>query len=80
MKEKIFYGLVIIASLAIFISFLNLVIKNNSNDKTRCLESSVCKVGLKIIDNEKEVIITKDYCLKNNYKWIENTNSCYLKN
>ena len=49
------------------------------NAMSDCVEFGVCKEELEINDDGKNVIITKDYCLKKNYKWIEKANACYMR-
>ena len=44
-----------------------------------CVEFGVCKDGLEINDDGEKIIITKDYCLKKNYEWIEKANACYMR-
>ena len=44
-----------------------------------CVEFGVCKDGLEINDDGEKIIITKEYCLKKNYEWIEKSNACYKR-
>ena len=34
-----------------------------------CQEFGICKEGTKIIIDDEEVTITKEYCLKHHYRW-----------
>lgn len=44
-----------------------------------CLEFGICAEGTKLKENEKEYIVTKDYCLKNNLKWDNNNSVCNIR-
>ena len=50
----------------------------NYQEFSLCIEDSWCVEGLEINDDGEKVMITKEYCLKKNYKWIEKANACYM--
>ncbi len=45
-----------------------------------CLEDGDCKIGRIIIIDNKEVIINKETCTKNNWVWYDRGNICKIKN
>lgn len=69
-----------IACFVCFCLFLGVANKNEiTQDKSDCAEFGLCKEGLTIFWNDKETTITKDFCLKNNYKWHEKKSSCFVR-
>ena len=50
------------------------------DDKDACVDSGICKKGLKVIINSKEIEINKDTCIDNKGQWREQYNGCWFKN
>ena len=48
------------------------------SDNDTCLDTSICREGLKINTEYGKIIINKASCLKYGWRWIENSNACYL--
>lgn len=46
---------------------------------TDCIEDGVCKTGLKVFIDNKEVTITQDYCLSHNKHWDEKNMTCWIR-
>ena len=66
--------LLIIIICAIYIS----IIASIGFDKDVCLDSSVCKEGLKINTEYGLIKINKETCLKYNWVWDDKKKSCNL--
>ncbi|MBQ8848197.1 MAG: hypothetical protein IJ003_04560 [Candidatus Gastranaerophilales bacterium] len=45
-----------------------------------CLEDGDCKAGRIIIINNKEILIDKNSCIKNNWNWHDKGNYCKIEN
>lgn len=46
---------------------------------TDCIEDGVCKEGLKVFVDNKEVTITQEYCLQNNKHWDDKNLTCWIR-
>lgn len=52
---------------------------NKDSEMLNCLEAGYCAEGLNVYINDTNVTITKDYCLKNSYKWYEDDRACFMR-
>lgn len=80
--NKIGYRQVIVTIILIFIIFFTyLFIKSYIyDDRDACLDSGICKKGLKVIINKQEIIIDKGTCIINKGQWREQYNDCWFRN
>ena len=70
-----------ISIVGLFIAFYFLLAYFIPDDPvTDCIEFGFCKEGVPVINHQgKEVIINKQTCIDNNWKWDAETNDCYIR-
>lgn len=44
-----------------------------------CVEFGICKEGLEFYYNNIKIVMSKEYCLKENLKWDEQSSSCNIR-
>ena len=44
-----------------------------------CIELGICAEGLELKDNGKPYTMTKEYCIKNHYTWLEKAAACNVR-
>ena len=71
--------LLIFTSLLIVFAGIWLIIPSKSNDFEDCLDFGLCKEGLELKDNGKPFVMTKEYCIKTNHLWYEDSNTCNMR-
>lgn len=78
--RKILYLMLIATIFITIIAAIILVfIYTSFSDKDFCLDSNICKEGLTINTEHGKILINKSSCENYNWKWLEDTNSCFIK-
>lgn len=84
MFKTIVFGLLIIlvglVILLILLALLAIILSPILPKSDYCLEDGDCKAGRVIIVDNKEIVISKDTCTKNNWDWHDESNYCKIKN
>ena len=75
--KNIFVGLIIFL---ILLALLAIILSPILPKSDYCLEDGDCKAGRIIIINNKEILIDKNSCIKNNWNWYGKGNYCKIKN
>ena len=73
----IFAGLIIFL---ILLALLAIILSPILPKSDYCLEDGDCKAGRIIIINDKEILIDKNSCIKNNWNWHDKGNYCKIEN
>ena len=79
-KKDLFYLMLILALLFVFMYIiLNIYSKIFDIDKDNCISFGFCKFGQEINTEYGKIKIDKRSCLKYNWNWIEEQNSCNIR-
>ncbi len=79
---KIFKILSIIITIGIFLLILLclLFIGYATDDKDACLDTGICKKGIKINTEYGLIKVNKENCLKYSWKWDKESQTCNMRN
>lgn len=65
--------------LLFIISFICCGCGNKELTRLDCVEFGLCREGLQTYIEDKEITVTKEFCLQNNYRWYEDTRACFFR-
>lgn len=74
---------ILVSSIVVFLMFIALgifgILYFVKDDKDFCLDSGICKEGLKLNTEHGKITISRENCKKYHWVWNEEQSTCFIK-